>query len=103
MMNALNPRNSALYKIYSSYQVTNLQDAVGEGEFTAAMMLYTDQRYFTPHAEPPVMPLDGTLYVGVALIGEQISSDIFLLMEDCWATVTEDADALPQYPLVYNG
>ena len=40
--------------------------------------------------------------LGVTLLGD-VSDDIYLLMEDCWGTVSDDPDSLPKYPLIGDG
>uniref|UniRef100_H2YAS9 ZP domain-containing protein n=1 Tax=Ciona savignyi TaxID=51511 RepID=H2YAS9_CIOSA len=77
-------------------------DAFGVGEFRAAMALYTDNTYLTAYSSPPVMQPDETLYVGVTLVGD-VSSDVYLLMKECWGTVSDNPGASPQYPLVQAG
>nr|XP_002128898.1 uromodulin-like [Ciona intestinalis]XP_009859756.1 uromodulin-like [Ciona intestinalis] len=79
-----------------------IPDAFGIGEFRAAMALYTDNTYLTAYSSPPVMEPEETLYVGVTLIGD-VSSDVYLLMKECWGTVSDSPGASPQYPLVQEG
>lgn len=67
------------------------------------MALYTDETYATIHETPPVMQPDDFFYVGVVLLGGEISSDIFLLVEDCWATAFIDPESFPRYPLINEG
>nr|CAB3266893.1 alpha-tectorin-like [Phallusia mammillata] len=79
-----------------------IPDAFGIGEFQASMSLFTDATYSTPYTEPPTLAADETLFVGVTLLGT-ISEDIFLLIQDCWGTISNDPNALPRYPLVADG
>jgi len=77
-------------------------DTFGVGEFKVAMSLYTDATYRTPYVDPPTLQPDETLFVGVNIVNEA-SPDVYLLIERCWGTVTDDADAEPSYPLIDDG
>jgi len=77
-------------------------DTFATGEFKVAMSLYTDATYRTPYIDPPTLQPDETLFVGVNIVNEA-SPDIYLLIERCWGTVTDDSEALPSYPLIDDG
>lgn len=77
-------------------------DTFSTGEFKVAMSLYTDATYRTPYIDPPTLQPEETLFVGVNIVNEA-SPDVYLLIERCWGTVTDDADGLPSYPLIDDG
>lgn len=77
-------------------------DTFGVGEFKVAMSLYTDATYRTPYVDPPTLQPEETLFVGVNIVNEA-SPDVYLLIERCWGTVTDVADAEPSYPLIDDG
>jgi len=74
----------------------------GDGEFKVAMSLYTDATYRTPYIDPPTLQADEVLFVGVNIVNEA-SPDVYLLIEKCWGTTTDDADGIPSYPLIDDG
>jgi len=79
-----------------------IPDTFGIGEFKVAMSLYTDATYQIPYKQPPELQADEVLFVGVNIVDEA-SPDVYLLVERCWGTTNEDADSLPQYPLIDDG
>ncbi|XP_076821306.1 uromodulin-like [Clavelina lepadiformis] len=110
--NVLSARISCTYRIDLNVSVMfipnitivpiKIPDAFGIGEFQAAMAIYTDNTYRTPYLRPPSMEPDDVLYIGVTLI-DQASSDIYLLVQECWGTISSDPSASPKYPLVEEG
>lgn len=77
-------------------------DTFGIGEFKVAMSLYTDATYRTPYVDPPTLQPDETLFVGVNIVNEA-SPEVYLLIERCWGTTSEDSESLPSYPLIDDG
>lgn len=77
----------------------------GEGElgteFRVNMTLFEDEDYTVPYEEGvSKLPVDTILYVSVKLVGRDCA---YLLLKDCYGTLTEDSINSPKYFFIENG
>jgi hypothetical protein len=79
-----------------------LPDAFGVGEFQASMSLFKSNAYAETYSANPRLYTGDILYIGVQLLG-QLTDDIYLRMQRCWATPVENADAENQFGLLEEG
>ncbi|CAH2307097.1 uromodulin [Pelobates cultripes] len=74
----------------------------GYGEFMVAMALYKDLSYLTPYQETElIFSTADTLYVGVA-IAEGDTTSFNLVMENCFATPTNNINDPLKYYIIEN-
>ncbi|XP_077774648.1 uromodulin isoform X1 [Podarcis muralis] len=74
----------------------------GAGQFIIKMALYRDQNYTSPYeGAMAVLPTQTWLYVGVMVTNGDVSSFV-LLMDNCFATPTEDTADPLKYFIIQN-
>nr|XP_034988002.1 uromodulin isoform X3 [Zootoca vivipara] len=74
----------------------------GAGQFIIKMALYRDQNYTSPYeGAMAVLPTQSWLYVGVMVTSGDVSHFV-LLMDNCFATATEDAADPLKYFIIQN-
>ncbi|XP_077350213.1 pancreatic secretory granule membrane major glycoprotein GP2-like isoform X10 [Lithobates pipiens] len=84
--------------IFSTIFIT----VAGKGQFKVYMALYKDSNYKTPYSGSEVaLSTDQFLYVGVFFPGGT-SSDLVLVMKNCYATPGNDANDSTKYYFIQN-
>ncbi|XP_040211650.1 pancreatic secretory granule membrane major glycoprotein GP2-like [Rana temporaria] len=85
--------------------ITSLQKTlhpIPSPSYNTTMALYKDSNYTTPHTGPEVtLFTEEFLYVGVFILGGDPSNAV-LVMKNCYATPTNDADYPVRYYIIQN-
>lgn len=79
-----------------------LPEVFGEGSFMASMSLFKTVEYEEAYMSNPRLNTGDSLYIGVQLLG-QLSEDIYLRMERCWATPTSNSEDETPFDLIQDG
>jgi len=85
-----------------SHVTIPLPPAYGIGKFMATMHLYKTDQYLETYQSNPQLNTGDYLNVGVLLQGE-LTDDIFIRMQRCWATPTNNADYDTNFELISDG
>jgi len=85
-----------------SHVTIPLPPAYGVGKFMASMSLFKTQLYEETYQSNPELTTADYLNVGVQLLGD-FTDDIYIRMQRCWATPTEQSDSDTSFELIDTG
>jgi hypothetical protein len=85
-----------------SHVTIPLPPAYGIGKFMASMQLFKTEFYEQPYQNNPELTTADYLNVETRLLGN-FTDDIFIRMQRCWATPTEDSQSETSFDLLEDG
>jgi len=85
-----------------SHVTIPLPPAYGVGKFMASMSLFKTELYEETYQSNPELTTADYLNVGVQLLGD-FTDDIYIRMQRCWATPTEQSDSDTSFELIDTG
>ena len=85
-----------------SHVTIPLPPAYGIGKFMASMQLFKTEFYEQPYQNNPELTTADYLNVETRLLGN-FTDDIFIRMQRCWATPTEDSQSETSFNLLEDG
>jgi len=85
-----------------SHVTIPLPPAYGVGKFMASMSLFKTEFYEETYQSNPELTTADYLNVGVQLLGD-FTDDIYIRMQRCWATPTEDSESDTSFELIDSG
>lgn len=85
-----------------SHVTIPLPPAYGVGKFMASMSLFKTEFYEETYQNNPELTTADYLNVGVQLLGD-FTDDIYIRMQRCWATPTEDSESDTSFELIDTG